>query len=77
MRGYVAEEQLKVSVFNDTLDIAIAQITRRFSGMNEMANRFGFHFLTAPKRYTVSLRPCLSSHALNCSKYVSKKSCSR
>ena len=37
MRGYVAEEQLKVSVFNDTLDMAIAQVaqvTRRFTGMN-------------------------------------------
>ena len=44
MRGYVAEEQLKVSVFNDTLDMAIAQVaqvTRRFTGMNDMANRFG------------------------------------
>uniref|UniRef100_A0A8C3A0E6 DUF4371 domain-containing protein n=1 Tax=Cyclopterus lumpus TaxID=8103 RepID=A0A8C3A0E6_CYCLU len=36
------EEHFKVSVFYQTVDIAITQVTRRFSGMQEVARRFGF-----------------------------------
>ncbi len=37
-----AEEHFKVSVFYAVLDTAIAQVTHRFHGMQEVARRFGF-----------------------------------
>ena len=37
-----AETHFKVSVFYAALDTAISQITHRFQGMQDVAQRFGF-----------------------------------
>ena len=67
MKGYVAEEQLKVSVFNDTLDMAIAQVaqvTRRFTGMNGHGKQI---WVAAPALRSNSDRDAYQSSQCACS----------